>query len=270
MRCMGIDLAHHKGLGRVAVCLVVLVIGVLFGNAHADENKKFPIKPGERKLWEPRVCKGAERAAGTCRAIEVAHIESKTAGRLTQVLYCASIWADTRGCYTDQATAMAFFKTSNTGGLVRLTVLAAVGNIDGDGGDYFHRAILKEVDAVEYLVTPIRMSGTGNFNVTSYYRIDGESFIRLQASLEKDLSRRLPEGMGVWKGIWPDFESMRFIRPLWKRSDGNCCPSAGVAVGEVQFTPTALEIKSVRIFKGEAAITREIAKWDKVHRKTTR
>jgi hypothetical protein len=255
---------------QVTTWLVSLVSVVLTSNACADESKKFAIKPSERAVWEPRVCKVAERALGTCRAIEVTHLEFATAGRVTQVLYCASVWADTRGCWPDQATAVSYFLSPRDGRSAPHPTLAAGASDDGEGPDYFYRAHVKEVDGVEYLIAPTRMSGTGNSNTSNYYRIEGETFVRLQANLEKELSRRLPKGMAVWKGIWPDFNSMRFIRPLWKRGDGNCCPSAGVAVGEVQFTPTALEIKSVRIFKGEAAITREIAKWDKAHRKAAR
>jgi hypothetical protein len=98
------------------------------------------------------------------------------------------------------------------------------------------------------LYLPIAFDGTGNFNASEYYlrengrweRIESEAWLR-------DLTARLPAGLAVWKGVWPDPVTLRARTGLWRTGDGNCCPTGGSAriqlgIRNRQFVLESLEI----------------------------
>jgi len=80
------------------------------------------------------------------------------------------------------------------------------------------------------LYLPIRVDGTGNMNASEYYvrqngkweRLDSESWL-------SDLTRRIPRGLELWKGVWPDLHTMRAEAAFYRRNDAGCCPSGGIA-----------------------------------------
>jgi hypothetical protein len=80
------------------------------------------------------------------------------------------------------------------------------------------------------LELPIAMDGTGNYNVSEYYLREDGGWQRIESeSWLKDLDAKLPAGLEVWKGVWPDPATLRAKTGLWKEGDGNCCPTGGVA-----------------------------------------
>jgi hypothetical protein len=102
------------------------------------------------------------------------------------------------------------------------------------------------------LDVPIRVDGTGNFNESEYYLwnanqkkwnlLDSTSYI-------DDLGKRLPAGLSIWKGVWPDIKTMTATTGLWRADDGNCCPSGGTAAVMLAVKDGRLVIKSLEITK---------------------
>jgi uncharacterized protein len=80
------------------------------------------------------------------------------------------------------------------------------------------------------LELPGSLEGTGNFDAGSLYRqVDGRWQEIDTASWLNDMAARLPKGLAVWKGVYPDWDRMTAETPLWRTHDGNCCPSGGSA-----------------------------------------
>lgn len=229
-------------------------------SAGVADQTTFPISAGDRAEWEPMVCRQGDRAAGSCRAIEVVRLRSKTIGPLTQVLFCEAESADFHSCHPEQASATIFFHGTSAG-TARAVDSLTRRRINGAGNDYNYPATIKNVSFGEVLIVPSRESGTGNGNTSGYFVLSKSGFKPIRSDLERDLQRRVPDGMEVRKGVWPNFDHMSFARTLWKRGDGNCCPTAGIAIGEVDFTRTRLRIKSVKVHRGTNAIDREHEKW---------
>ena len=74
------------------------------------------------------------------------------------------------------------------------------------------------------------LEGTGDLNAGSLYRqVDGRWHEIDTASWLNDMAMRLPKGLAVWKGVYPDWHRMTAETPLWRTRDGNCCPSGGSA-----------------------------------------
>ena len=98
---------------------------------------------------------------------------------------------------------------------------------DGDGAT-FGKATILRTRARTLLHIPGSESGTGNFNREALYLwrdgrwidVDTESWL-------KTLEKRLPPGLGVWKGIYPDYNTLRAHTLLWRKGDSNACSTGG-------------------------------------------
>jgi hypothetical protein len=82
------------------------------------------------------------------------------------------------------------------------------------------------------LWVPGLMGGTGEGNADILYQKRGDRWVEIEmTSWRTDLDKRLPKGIGVWKGVKYSFlaAAMGADADLWKDSDANCCPTAGRA-----------------------------------------
>jgi hypothetical protein len=124
--------------------------------------------------------------------------------------------------------------------------------ISGDDPEFEYRtpAVLEAGGRI-VLHVPAGESGTGNFNHELVYvwAQDGWHDADVTSWL-RDLARRLPKGLAVWKGVYPDYVKMKAETPLWReKTDGNCCPTGGSAAIELQWQGARLAVRSVRIEK---------------------
>lgn len=96
--------------------------------------------------------------------------------------------------------------------------------------------------------------GTGNFNAESVYAWRDGAWRSLDIeSWTRELARRLPEGLEVWKGIFPDYARLTARTPLWRPGDGNCCPTGGRADIALAWRGERLVLRDLRVTRGEAA-----------------
>lgn len=104
------------------------------------------------------------------------------------------------------------------------------------------------------LHVPIGVYGTGNFNESECYLwsekqkgwklLDSTSWV-------DDLGKRLPAGLEIWKGVWPDIKTMTAKTALWRENDANCCPSGGTAAVALAVKDGRFVIKSLEIREDE-------------------
>jgi hypothetical protein len=75
--------------------------------------------------------------------------------------------------------------------------------------------------------------GTGDFPAGALFAWHDQAWNRIQiAGWMSDLKRRLPAGLGIRAGVYPDWASMTAKSDLWRNDDPNCCPSGGsIAIG---------------------------------------
>ena len=93
-------------------------------------------------------------------------------------------------------------------------------------------------------------SGTGNFNRERLFVWrDGQWRNVDTATWLDDLARRLPRGHGAWKGIYPDYVTMRTSTPIWREGDGNACPSGGRADIVLAWSGDRLALREVHLRK---------------------
>lgn len=139
--------------------------------------------------------------------------------------------------------AVLVFSRDSAGGplTLRLEHADAEGNVVGivDADDTPSGALLE---------VGFRVPGTGNLNASGYYlwRNGGWRRIEAEAWID-DLQKRLPKGLGVWKGPWPDLKGMTFDSPLWQDRDGNCCPSGGSVHVGLALDDGRLVIRSLKV-----------------------
>ena len=94
---------------------------------------------------------------------------------------------------------------------------------------YYKPAIVRNA-AGTLLHLPVAYDGTGNGNGSEYYIREAGSWQRIESEAwQADLLSRLPVGLSVWKGVWPDLSTLRAETGLYRKGDGNCCPTGGLA-----------------------------------------
>ncbi len=182
----------------------------------------------------------------SCQVRESGPIGTLDGSRLVQALYA----------YPDPA-----HPDSNMQSAVAATVFAA-------GPDGRHRLIFADrrgpvacaaprlIAGASATLLHLRCShyGTGNFNAESIYAWrDGGWHERDIESWTRELLRRLPDGLGAWKGIFPDYVGMTARTPLWQGSDGNCCPTGGRAEITLAWQGERVVLRDLRIVRGRAA-----------------
>jgi len=72
------------------------------------------------------------------------------------------------------------------------------------------------------------MHGTGNFSAEVVLVEQAGGWRQLDTgAIASGLTAHVPRGRGIWKGVYPDWKHMTAESPLWKSTDGNCCPTGG-------------------------------------------
>lgn len=152
----------------------------------------------------------------------------------------------TRQVLTDSMDgAILILSQSHPGGPLRVVLRHGVtGGLPGDTVIYRNKAGL-------ILDIPVYLAGTGRFNGSGYFIREGGRWEPIDfKSWQRDLARRLPKGLGVWKGPWPDLRKLSFDSPLWKNRDANCCPTGGSVHADVG-------LENRRLFIRELSVRRE-------------
>jgi hypothetical protein len=93
-------------------------------------------------------------------------------------------------------------------------------------------------------------SGTGNFNRELLYAwVDnGWRDVDVTGWLD-ELKHRLPKGLGVLKGVYPDYARMTAETPVWREQDGPPCPEGGRAHVDLQWRGDRIAVGSLRLDK---------------------
>ena len=115
-----------------------------------------------------------------------------------------------------------------------------------DGG-LFETPTMIRTRAGVLLHIPGHESGTGNFNRERLYVWRGAWKEIDTTSWLKDLERRLPKGLGAWKGIYPDYARLRAAMPFWRQGDSNAEPTGGSAVIRLALRADKIVLKSVAL-----------------------
>jgi uncharacterized protein YecT (DUF1311 family) len=126
-----------------------------------------------------------------------------------------------------------------------------------DEGAQYERPALTASRAARWLVLPGHLEGTGDLDAGLLFLVDPERSAELSDvdtdAWQRDLARRLPKGIGAWKGIFPDYAAMTAATALWQEGDGNCCPTAGRATIRLGLKGQRLVIDELTLKRGAAA-----------------
>ena len=94
-------------------------------------------------------------------------------------------------------------------------------------------------------------SGTGDFNLERMFIWNAGAWTYFGTDdWHLALARRLPKGYEIWKGVFLDYRKMTGTTPLWRGSDGNCCPTGGRADFTLGWQGDQLTVNSVEVKLG--------------------
>jgi hypothetical protein len=106
------------------------------------------------------------------------------------------------------------------------------------------QVIMNSAGTILYM--PIAGAGTGAENFSEYYLRGANEWEPIEAEAwVADLRKRIPAGLGIWKGIWPNPQTMRAEAGLYREGDANCCPSGGTARIQLAIRSRRLVLDSV-------------------------
>ncbi len=119
---------------------------------------------------------------------------------------------------------------------------------NGGDGEMHDPPVLVRLPQGVLLDLPGMMDGTGHFSAETLFvfrdaawrQVDTDSWLAQMAA-------KLPKGKEVWKGVYPDWAKMTAQTPLWKPTDGNCCPTAGSASATLKLDGDKIELVSLKV-----------------------
>jgi uncharacterized protein len=99
------------------------------------------------------------------------------------------------------------------------------------------------------LLAPSTHGGTGRFNGELIFRpLPGGGWRDVDIDAWRaDFDGRLPDGVGVWKGVLYDWPELTLETALWKTEDVNCCPTGGMAKAQLTLKGDQLALKSMDV-----------------------
>lgn len=144
-----------------------------------------------------------------------------------------------------KARAMAVFVNNGDAGTATLLMERAEQEI---GTVWYEKPEFVVNSFGTFLYLPIHLDGTGAGNLSEYHFRDEKS--NTWQKLETDSWTRdikIPPGLSINKGIWPDLKKMTAEAYLYRSNDANCCATGGTAHIELTIEHGRLSIKSVTI-----------------------
>ena len=169
-----------------------------------------------------------------CRVSEFGEIGTVGSTRFYYVLYCLlpNETAANARCGDDsfiaryhRARGMAVFAREASGQNVHLVFNRASEEI---GTVFYQRPEIVQNAAGTLLYLPIVIDGTSGGNVSEYYQQAADRWALVDSKTWlADLHKRLPAGLEVRQGVWPDLRTMRAEAGLYRVADANCCPTGG-------------------------------------------
>jgi hypothetical protein len=112
--------------------------------------------------------------------------------------------------------------------------------------------------AVTLLHLLIAIDGTANGNASEYFVREGTQWHPIESeSWLADLRQRIPAGLQIVKGVWPDLKTMQADAALYREGDANCCPTGGTARVRLAIRMHRLVIDSVVMQDRRSAAARD-------------
>jgi len=125
--------------------------------------------------------------------------------------------------------------------------------VEGEIGSlrYSQPQIIKPAAGI-LLYLPIAIEGNANENAREYFLRDGGAWAPVEAvEWFQDLLRRIPAGLEIRKGVWPNLQTMTAVARLYRSADDNASPTGGtariaLAIRSRHFVITSLVIEEAQ------------------------
>ena len=253
------DVGRHVRSALFTVCLALFPTGVATAQSSAaTRNTGRPLSM-EVIRGQCIEFRDVKRGSGPgdfrdCRVSEFGEIGAVDRQRYYYAIYCL-VPSDTTTqgeCGDDsfiaryhRQRALAIFARDSSGENTQLVFERASPEI---GAVLYEKPELIQNAAGTLLYLPIVIDGTGHGNESEYYLRGASDWDPIEAETwMTELRTRLPAGLEIWRGVWPDLNTMRAEAGLYRVGDSNCCPTGGIARIRLAIRARRLVIDSLVI-----------------------
>jgi len=140
---------------------------------------------------------------------------------------------------------LAVFTEDRSSGGLQLLFERVISDI---GTRYYEKPEIVHNTNGTLLYLPIAVDGTGHGNESQYYIREANKWEPIESEVWlNDLSARLPPGLQMWKGAWPNLNTMQAQIVLYRDKDANCCGTGGTARVRLAIRSRKFVIDSVDI-----------------------
>ncbi len=113
---------------------------------------------------------------------------------------------------------------------------------------YYEKPEIIQIGKTTMMVLKIVIDGTGSGNASEYFSWQDHKWVPIESeSWQQELRTKIPAGLQIWRGIWPDFGTMTAETGLYKPTDANCCPTGGRAKIDLALENNQFVFKNVVI-----------------------
>jgi hypothetical protein len=243
----------------LALVSALLIAGTAAFSASADNSRFMSLQSlGEKCIDFSEVKIGTQEwEAAECAVSESGSFGTVEGQTYYYALYClipnyskdkGKCGSDTFAARYHSSRGLAVFVqegASNTAGLVFERASSEI------GAYVYEKPQIIRNGAGTILMLTIRIDGTGSGNASEYYvrkngqwqRVESESWI-------VDVRKKIPAGLEIWKGIWPDMQTMTAKAGLYRKGDANCCPTGGEAKITLAIEDNRFVVRSVTVELG--------------------
>lgn len=115
-------------------------------------------------------------------------------------------------------------------------------------GEHLRAPEIVQSPAGPLLALPSNEGGTGVFNADLVFRPVEGGWRDLEIDAWRAaFNKKLPAGVGVWKGVLYDWKTLTMETLLWADTDANCCPTGGSAKAAFAVQGDRLTLKSMSV-----------------------
>jgi hypothetical protein len=234
----------------MAALVASLAVASCAGTTFAEEARHLDAQAMSASNARAQCAPELVKAGETCAVEQFDRIGTVGAREFSFALYRFEPSPDNPRAPLPYARVIVFERLASS--MVRPLLVSA-----DDSAFFYDTPVILHSAGRVLLHIPATEDGTGNFNRETLYVWvnDGWRDIDVTSWLT-DLEHRLPKGLTMQKGVYPNYATMSASTLLWRAKDAVCCGTGGRAAIRLEWQGDRVALGSYRIEPAGKSLSR--------------